>query len=303
MSLKVKLISCLSAFIIVASLMLISVFAASNVTLNIGGNVSFTANSVNAYITGSIVGNAAGGSTLTSIDIDASDADGAVSMPSDWSNMDLTFSESASPITVTINIQNRSTDREISVSLADSTSISNVTVTRECDNVGINATDSRNIPGGETVTYTFELSVQSQNNSANGEFDLSVELENADITIPQGYNVTINTSNMGAVSDRRGWSFYYVANGGERVSLSSNSGIVSLQNVTSLQFCLREDISGSGSGYNNHNISFSPSVFPSTSFQQIVSSGESVFEEPQFYVYSSQVYNITQSVTINISQA
>ena len=184
MSLKVKLVSFISMFILVLSLMLISVFAATNVTLNIGGNISFTANSVNALITGSIAGNAAGGSTLTTIDIDASDPDGPVSMPSDWTSMDLTFTESASPITVTINIQNRSTDREIAVSLTDSTKISNVTVTRECDGASINASDSRNIPAGETITYTFELNVQSQNSSANGAFDLTIGLETP---VPQTY--------------------------------------------------------------------------------------------------------------------
>ena len=180
MSLKVKLVSFISAFIIVASLMLITVFAATNVTLNIGGTVSFTANSVNALITGSIAGNAAGGSTLTPIDIDASDSDGAVSMPSDWTNMDLTFTESASPIIVTINIQNRSTDRAIAVSLTDSTNISNVTVTRECDGSSITASDSRDILGGQTITYTFELTVQSQNSSASGAFSLVIGLENAE---------------------------------------------------------------------------------------------------------------------------
>ena len=185
MSLKVKLVSFISMFILVLSLMLISVFAATNVTLNIGGNVSFTASSVNALITGSIAGNAAGGSTLTTIDIDASDPDGPVSMPSDWTSMDLTFTESASPITVTINIQNRSTDREIAVSLTDSTNISNVEVIRECDGVGINASDSRNIPGGETITYTFEFNVQSKNSSANGAFDLTIGLETP---VPQTYD-------------------------------------------------------------------------------------------------------------------
>ena len=210
MSLKVKLLSCISAFIIVASLMLISVFAATNVTLNIGGNVSFTASSVNAYITGSIAGNVAGGSTLTPIDIDASDSDGAVSMPSDWTAMDLTFTESASPITVTINIQNRSTDREITVSLTDSTNISNVTVTRECDGTGITASDSRNIPGEETITYTFELNVQSQNSSASGDFGLSVKLEKYE---PVYYDVTIS-----------GVDFYAI-NGGELISVQQSQTV------------------------------------------------------------------------------
>ena len=113
-------------------------------------------------------------------------------MPTDWINMDLTFAESASPITVTINIQNRSTDRAIAVSLTDSTSISNVTVTRECDSASINAADNRNIPAGETITYTFELSVQSQNTSASGAFSLAVGLENAGAGEVEGYNFTLN---------------------------------------------------------------------------------------------------------------
>ena len=209
MSLKVKLVSCISAFIIVASLLLISVFAATNVTLNIGGNVSFTANSVNAYITGSIAGNAAGGDTLTPIDIDASDSDGAVSMPSDWTDMDLTFSESANPITVTINIQNRSTDRRIAVSLTDSTSISNVTVTRECDNVGISSTDTRNILESDTITYTFELAVQSQNSSASGDFSLSIGLENSFDTTNY-YSVTLQGAD------------YYAVDGGSFIKVNNN---------------------------------------------------------------------------------
>ena len=198
MSLKVKLVSCLSAFIIVASLMLISVFAATNVTLNIGGTVSFTANSVNALITGSIAGNASGGDTLTPIDIDASDSDGAVSMPTDWTNMDLTFTESASPITVTINIQNRSTDRAIAVSLTDSTNISNVTVKRQCDGSRITASDSRNILGGETITYTFELTVQSQNGSASGAFSLAVGLENTE-NVPSEDVIVSQVSNTSSI--------------------------------------------------------------------------------------------------------
>lgn len=235
MSLKVKLISCLSAFIIVASLMLISVFAATNVTLNIGGNVSFTANSVNALITGSIAGNASGGDTLTTIDIDASDNDGAVSMPTDWTNMDLTFSESASPITVTINIQNRSSDRAIAVSLTDSTNISNVIVTRECDNVSINATDSRNIPGGETITYTFELSVQSQNSSASGAFSLAVGLEN---TVEVGHTVNIVTSGG---SDSSFFSNYEVYVNNELYNnLYEIESNVTLKNVETIEIASTE---------------------------------------------------------------
>ena len=269
MSLKVKLFSCISAFIIVVSLMLISVFAATNVTLNIGGNVSFTANSVNALITGSIAGNAAGGSTLTSIDIDASDSDGAVSMPTDWTNMDLTFAESASPITVTINIQNRSTDREIAVSLTDSTNISNVTVTRECDGSGITASDSRNIPGGETITYTFELNVHSQNSSASGDFGLSVELENA---VLEGYTATIivYNDNSGPISEGGwGWTTDNGRSGGGTFGTSEVTQTV-VTNVQTITFY--GDRSGSARGDLNISLSTgeSYSVTASISYNEVV---------------------------------
>ena len=243
MSLKVKLISCLSAFIIVASLMLISVFAATNVTLNIGGNVSFTASSVNAYITGSIAGNAAGGSTLTPIDIDASDSDGAVSMPSDWTAMDLTFTESASPITVTINIQNRSTDRDISVSLTDNTNISNVTVARKAGDTTLSQiSDTRTITGGTTLTYTFTLTVNSNNNSTSGDFGLSVALES--VIIPT-YTATLNWNvvfGLGAEQDGSGggcWYEYSLNNGSdwELVDFEgSTSGSLVLRNITQIRF-------------------------------------------------------------------
>ena len=275
MSLKVKLISFISAFVLVVSLMLITVFAATNVSLNIGGNVSFTASSVNAYITGSIAGNAAGGSTLTPIDIDASDNDGAVSMPSDWTAMDLTFTESASPITVTINIQNRSTDRAIAVSLTDSTSISNVTVTRECNGSTVNASDSRNILGGQTITYTFELAVQSQNSSTNGDFALSVELENAgEITT---YNVTLNTLLAWNIND--GSTIQYSINGEEFVFIEAN--ILNLENVTTIQFYWATNPS-----VRVTNISISFNDGRSGSIENV---GD-----------KSQIYDITKDVTIEI---
>ena len=133
MSLKLKLISTISAFILVLSMLFVGVFAAQNVQLNVGGSVSFTASSVYAQITGSYVGTVEHPSTakqLTQIDIDADTTDGAVSMPDDWTSMPLNFDESGSDITVTITIENLASDRAIAVSLTDNTNITGVNVAR-----------------------------------------------------------------------------------------------------------------------------------------------------------------------------
>ena len=113
MSLKVKLVSVIVAFVIIASLLLVGVYAATNVTLNIGGNVSFTATSVNALISGSVVGTASNPSTpleLDDISLSADTTDGAVTMPPSWQNVDLTYGDNGSPITVTITIEKPSDD-------------------------------------------------------------------------------------------------------------------------------------------------------------------------------------------------
>lgn len=181
MSLKVKLVSVIVAFVIIVSLLVVGVYAATNVTLNIGGNVSFTATSVNALISGSVVGTASNPTTpleFDDISLSADTTDGAVTMPPSWQNVDLTYGDNGSPITITITIENRSPDRGIDVTLTDSSSISNVTIIRECDSSPINVSHNKDIGGGETVTYTFELTLNSRNNPANGTFSLSFNLVN-----------------------------------------------------------------------------------------------------------------------------
>ena len=182
MSLKVKLVSVIVAFVIIVSLLMVGVYAATNVTLNIGGNVSFTATSVNALVTGSVVGTASNPTTpleLDEISLSADTTDGAVTMPPSWQKVDLTYGDNGSPITITITIENRSTDRGIDVTLNDSSSISNVTIIRKCNDSPITTVPhNKDIGGGKTVTYTFELTLDSRNNPASGTFSLGFNLQN-----------------------------------------------------------------------------------------------------------------------------
>ena len=198
MSLKVKLISTISAFILVLSMLFVGVFAAQNVQLNVGGTVSFTASSVYAKVTGSYVGTKEQPSTakqLTQIDIDADTTDGAVSMPDDWTSMPLNFDSNGSDITVTITIENLATDRAIAVSLTDNTDITGVSVARTYNTASFeDNTSSQTINGGETGTFTFTLSVSNKNNNITGTFDLDISLTNSSTTA-QTYTAKISNSN------------------------------------------------------------------------------------------------------------
>ena len=54
MTLKMKLISMISAFMLVLGLMLIGIYAVNQISVDFGGNISFTATDVYARVTGEI---------------------------------------------------------------------------------------------------------------------------------------------------------------------------------------------------------------------------------------------------------
>ena len=200
MTLKAKLISSILAFIMVASLMMVGIFASPTVTLQMGGNVSFSANGVYADITGNIVGTqdhpTGSPLQLSTISIDYTNTETEVDLSgenSDWTAMPLTFDENGSEITVTMNIQNKASDRAIKVTITDNTNIENVTVERAYNSTTFASnTDTRTINGGQNGSYTFKLSVNSQNSPASGSFSLDVKLESTENVEPaQKYNATL----------------------------------------------------------------------------------------------------------------
>ena len=199
MTLKTKLISYIIAFIMVASLMMVGIFASPTVTLQMGGNVSFSANGVYADITGNIVGTqdhpTGSPLPLSTISIDYTNTETEVDLSgtnSDWTTMPLTFDENGSEITVTMNIQNKASDRAIKVTITDNTNIKNVTVERAYNSTTFASnTDTRTINGGQSGRYTFKLSVGSQNSPASGSFSLDVKLESTENAEEQKYTASI----------------------------------------------------------------------------------------------------------------
>ena len=219
MTLKAKLISSILAFIMVASLMMVGIFASPTITMQMGGNVSFTANGVYADITGNIVGTqdhpTGSPLQLSSISIDYTNTETEVDLSgenSDWTTMPLTFDENGSEITVTMNIQNKASDRAIKVTITDNTNIENVTVERAYNSTTFASnTDTRTINGGQSGRYTFKLSVGSQNSPASGSFSLDVKLENTENVEEQKYTASITNNNYDILNSR---SFYVMADDG-----------------------------------------------------------------------------------------
>lgn len=190
MTLKTKLISIIVAFVMVVSLMLVGIFASSTITMQMGGNVSFTANGVYAEVTGTITGASGGQVTLPKVEIDYTDTTENITMPTEWTNMPLTFDENGSEITVSFTITNLATDRNIDTTITDTTVANGFTVTRDCDGETISETDNRIIT--DSATYTFKLNVSSKNSPASGTFGIYVNLENTTEEPLEGYTVTID---------------------------------------------------------------------------------------------------------------
>ena len=287
MSLKVKLISTISAFILVLSMFFVGVFAAQNVELNVGGSVSFTATSVYAQITGSYVGTAEHPSqaqSLTPIDIDAETTDGAVDMPDDWTNMPLNFDASGSEITVTISIKNLATDRAIAVSLTDNTSITGVNIAREYNSSSISDSSiTQKIAGGQTGTFTFTLSLTSKNNDISDAFDLDLDLKSV-IT----NNVTLNVT-YSEYFDKGEGKFYYSVNGEEKIQTTSTQII--LNNVSNIQFFVEGN--SQGATLDGVVVTFFPTIYQEKEYEFEINghSGSTM----------SDVYDIDCDVTINVN--
>ncbi len=256
MSLKMKLVSCVSAFIIVASLMLISVFAATNVTLNIGGNVTFQAVGVQATISQGVVANgtvADSASKMQAVTID-SENDGATALAT-WSGLELSFNEDGDPMTITFDITNNHTERDLEVTITNSigtASNATMSVTSTSDDpvsaIVIPAKTS-DVANSETITITF--SVQDPDLSASIEgFTVGVEMTNSEGSIDDGgdevngYKLTFNydVSSTEVMVDA---TVTYMNGGTENFTIANiggNSGEHTFTGVKSVQFF------GQGSG-------------------------------------------------------
>ena len=110
MSLKLKLITSISAFFLVLALLITGVFAARNLSFSFGGTINFEGvnGNIDALITAEVTGTATP-VTLDPISIEQGDTE--VTVPDSWQNLDLTFNENVENIVLSFTVTNRREDR------------------------------------------------------------------------------------------------------------------------------------------------------------------------------------------------
>ena len=161
MSAKAKLISFISAFVLVLGIMIIGVISAEQVQVNIGGSVSFNATNVYAKVSGNISGAETGNKTFSTLTYSVEETTGD---ESDWRNLALEFTETPDPIIIKITVENLSTQRTLTVNLENTLQGEglDIAVTSESDSY----TSGTNVElpvstgdGSSTTTFTLSLTV------------------------------------------------------------------------------------------------------------------------------------------------
>ena len=165
MSAKVKLISFISAFVLVLGIMIIGVLSAEQVQVNIGGSVSFNATNVYAKVSGNISRAETGNKTFSTLTYSASETTGD---ESDWTKLDLEFTETPDPIVITITVENLSTQRTLTVNLENTLQGEGLDIAVTRDSGSYTSGANVELPastgdGSSTTTFTLTLTVANPN--------------------------------------------------------------------------------------------------------------------------------------------
>ena len=181
MTLKMKLTALIASFTLVIGLMLMGVFAVNQATVNMGGSINFTATDVYARVTGKIE-NAQGEYANKELPPIEFSAENDTPDQSEWSGLNLLFDDDATPIEVTITVENLSTQNTLRVNLNDKLSSTVENFEKVVENDGrayTNHTDITLQPNGQendSTTFTITMSVTNKNNSLTADFDYELNL-------------------------------------------------------------------------------------------------------------------------------
>ena len=182
MTLKMKLTSLIASFTLVVGLMLMGIMAVNQATVNMGGSINFTATDVYARVTGKIE-NAQGeyaDKTLPPIEFSA---ENDTPDQSEWSGLNLLFDDDATPIVITVTVENLARDRQLTASLTDNTAI-NENLVKDLKQDGVTYTsgttkdlDASTGEGTSTTTYVVTFSIADRNKSLpQMDFELDISL-------------------------------------------------------------------------------------------------------------------------------
>ncbi len=198
MSLKTKLISSISMFVLVLALLVVGVFALRQETITLGGTINFQAKNVYAEITGTISGQENGPASLPKLEF----SNGQTPDTSGWAKGDLVFDPTASPIQIqiAINVKNLS-ERSLFVKVDDLIGA----VTNLTKSVMVGAEDKEGayveVLPLQSVDYVISLSPTDEGESVTGEYNYLITL--LDETETQNIQIQANP-NMGTLGSVSG---------------------------------------------------------------------------------------------------
>ena len=179
MSLKTRLVAVISAFTLVLGMLIMGVLAVSQVNVNMGGSISFTADDVYAHVTGNVTGATVPPSALD-VTYSATQTTGNDTV---WEELNLNFDTSATPVVFSITVENLSTERTLTVTLTDTISaetpnlLKTITTTSGAYTSGDIITLDPQGQANDTVEFTLTLSVEDKNTSlSNASFGYDLQL-------------------------------------------------------------------------------------------------------------------------------
>ena len=202
MSIKLKLVSCISAFILVLGIFIFGVLSAQQVTVNLGGSISFDATNVYARVTGRVQ-NAQVNPTLETLEFSA---DNDNPDQSSWSGLQLQFDSQATNITIEVTVENLSMERTLTVNLTDmiQTSTDNLSKTITLDGDSYLSGTNETIPVATSndenntskVTFIITFDVIDHNKSLpNTNFDYDINLMDESETIIRDFEFELDEEN------------------------------------------------------------------------------------------------------------
>ena len=198
MSLKAKLISSISAFVLVLALLVVGVFALPQANVPLGGTINFQATNVYAEITGTISGQENGPASLPKLEF----SNNQTPDTSGWAKGDLVFDPNASPIQIQIeiNVKNLSKERALYVKVEDLVgAVANLTKSVTVGEENKEGTYVKVLPLG-SLTYTISLSPTDEGESVTGEYNYLITLLDETETQNVQIQANPNQETLGSIS-------------------------------------------------------------------------------------------------------
>ena len=180
MSLRIKLVSAIAAFMMVLGIFIVAVLAANNASVNMSGSLSFDAKDVVARVTGSATGAQINPQNL---DVTYSSGD-TVGDETVWENLNLNFIDHKTAIVFSFTVENLSIERSLTLTFTDNLE-ANANVEKEVLRDGAAYTSGAQIeldPMAEGITtnqtsFTVEFRVADGDTSFSGvTFDYVLNL-------------------------------------------------------------------------------------------------------------------------------